>query len=333
MRIGVLTSIGRTLDAFFPEIIASWEAAGHEVLCAAGTRPESALTFDLIEGLTQRPGPGNAGVPGRLVAWARNRQLDVIVTNTATASMLVRVRKLPCKLVYFCHGLHWNDGWHPAQVIESALARRADSVITINSDDHAWFSARHSNVAHLQQGVGVPEGAYPWSPVPGSDGLRLVWAGDFVPRKRPGHAVEVIRHLVRSGVDVRLSMLGDGALLDETVAAAEDLRDRVAFPGRVPVEEPLRAAHALLHTSTWEGLPRILLEGMVMGRRAFAFDVKGVRDVPFALLVPEDDVTALAALIGSYADAVPGIEPEGLEQFRTPAVSRWLLDRLEAIVG
>ena len=166
MRIGVLTSVGRTLDAFFPQIIAGWEEAGHEVFCAAGSTPESPLTFDLIEGLTQQPSPANWRVPGRLVSWAQDRRLDVVVTNTATASMLVRVRRMPCKLVYFCHGLHWNDGRHPAQLVEGALARRADSIITINSDDHAWLSRRHRNVVLLGQGVGVPEDAYAWSPSP-----------------------------------------------------------------------------------------------------------------------------------------------------------------------
>lgn len=332
MRIGVLTSVGGTLDAFFPEIIAGWAAAGHQVFCAAGSAPQSALTFDLVPGLTQQPSPSNLQVPGRLVAWARDRQLDVVVTNTATASMLVRLRRLPCKLVYFCHGLHWNDAWHPAQLVEGALARRADSIITINSDDYAWLSRRHGNVVLLKQGVGVPEDAYAWSPVPEVDGLRLVWAGDFVPRKRPGHAVEVARRLIDSGVDLQLAMLGDGPLRAETISSAADLGGRVTFPGRVRVEEPLRRAHALLHTATWEGLPRILLEGMVMGRRAFAFDVKGVRDVPHALLAPDHDVDALAALVRAHLE-VSDIDPSGLEAFRTPAVSRWLLEHLETVVG
>jgi glycosyltransferase involved in cell wall biosynthesis len=331
VRIGVLTSVGRTLDAFFPEIVAAWEAQGHHVFCAAGTVPASDLTFDRIDGLTQRPGPGNAQVPGRLVAWARDRRLDVVVTNTATASMLVRLRRMPCKVVYFCHGLHWNTGRHPAQLVERALARRADSIITINSDDHAWLSRHHPDVLLLEQGVGVPEHAYAWSPLPDTEGLRLVWAGDFVPRKRPDLAVEVCRRLLADGTDVRLTMLGDGPLRDDTMAAAADLGDRVSLPGRTAVEEPLRAAHALLHTATWEGLPRILLEGMVMGRRAYAFDVKGVRDVPHAVLAPDGDVGALAALLGRHR-AVPPIEPAGLEQFRTPAVAARLLAHLESVV-
>lgn len=70
MRIGLLTSVGRTLDAFFTEIVHHWESQGHTVHCAAGT-PATTLPVDVIPGVTQRPGPANAGVPRRLQAWAR----------------------------------------------------------------------------------------------------------------------------------------------------------------------------------------------------------------------------------------------------------------------
>ena len=65
--------------------------------------------------------------------------------------------------------------------------------------------------------------------------------------------------------------------------------------------------------------------------RAFAFDVKGVRDVPFALLAP-DDVDALTRVILEHLP-VEGIDPAGLEQFRSAAVSDWLLAHLETVVG
>lgn len=333
MRIGLLTSVGRTIDAFFQEAVETWLEAGHVVRCAAGTQPAASVPFDLIEGLTQRPAPSNVRVPLRLRAWAQEHDLDVIITNTATASTLARLAPLPCSLVYFCHGLHWNRDLHPARLVESALVRRADSVVTINSDDRAWFAARHDSVLYLREGVGVPR-SYPWTQLPTSDALQLCWAGDFVPRKRPDLAVRVMADVVRLRPGSRLTMLGDGELVRAAQQLAHDLGvdAAITFAGRTDVRPHIEAAHALLHTATWEGLPRILLEGAAMGRQSFAFDVKGVRDVPGARLSPDGDVAALARLI---TDNVPqqALDPAIGDAMRSDAVARRLLDHLESLVG
>ena len=332
MRIGLLTSVGRTIDAFFQDAVAVWSDAGHVVRCAAGSPPTSRVPFDLIQGLTQRPSLSNLGVPRRLRAWAQEGELDVIITNTATASTLARLTPLPCPLVYFCHGLHWNQDLHPARLVESALVRRADSVVTINSDDHAWFSARHPQVLYLREGVGVPS-TYPWSPLP-TGALHLCWAGDFVPRKRPEVAVEVMDALLRERPGSHLTMLGDGELRSVAQQRARGLgiHDSITFAGRTDVRPHISDSHALLHTATWEGLPRILLEGAAMGRQAFAFDVKGVRDVPHVQLSRDGDVDALARLI---ADNMPqhALDPAVGAAMRSDTVARRLLDHVEVLAG
>lgn len=334
MRIGLLTSVGRTLDAFFVEMVDDWTARGHEVLCAAGTAPVTPFSFELIPGLSQRPSLGSVRAPTAIRTWVETRSIDVLVTNTATASALARIRALPCKLVYFCHGLHWNTGWHPAQLVEQVLAGRCDAIFTINTDDQRWLSRRHHDVRLLRHGVGVPDHLFPWSPLPDSHLLELVWAGDFVARKRPIDAVRVAQELTRSGVDLRLVMLGDGALWNETAELVRqaDLEHVVEMPGHGPVEEAVRNAHALLHTAAWEGLPRILLEGLVTGRRAFAYDVKGVRDVPHVQVATDGDPTALARLIGSTRP-MRGVDVEDVSEFRTSRVSAEVLGHLEQIVG
>jgi glycosyltransferase involved in cell wall biosynthesis len=333
MRIGLLTSVGRTIDAFFQDAVATWSESGHVVFCAAGTEPTADVRFDLIDGLTQRPAMKNLGVPLRLRTWAQEHELDVIVTNTATASTLARLAPLPCPLVYFCHGLHWNRDLHPARIVESALVRRADSVVTINSDDHAWFSARHDNVLYLREGVGVPR-TYPWAQIPPNDELHLCWAGDFVPRKRPELAIRVMAELVRLRPGSRLTMLGDGELASATLRLARELgvEASITFTGRADVRPHIEAAHAMLHTATWEGLPRILLEGAAMGRQSFGFDVKGVRDVPHVRVTLDGDVAGLARLV---ADNVPrrALDPSVGDAMRSDAVARRLLQHVEAVVG
>lgn len=310
MRIGLLASVGHMVDSFFTEIIDTWIAAGHSVSVAAGT-PTADGTGVVIAGLGRRPGPGAVAAWAGLRRWARSQRLDVVVTNSATASALVRTARLPVPVVYFCHGLHWNSGtalsdrvW---QQVEQTLLRRTDGVIAINSDDHAWFGQRFDpqRLLRLPSGVGLDLERYragdPQQRLGDDDRLELVWIGEFSERKRPNRALDVVLALESLGVDVRLRMVGDGPLRS---AVAERIR-RLGLSGQVTADGPdsvvdaLTRSHGLLHTSAWEGLPRVMLEAVAVGRRPYAFDVKGVRDVPEAVLATDGDVAGLAAAIRS----------------------------------
>jgi hypothetical protein len=54
MRIDLLTSIGETPDAFFPNLIHNWSGQGHEIFAAAGTAA-SKIPSDVIYGPSRRP--------------------------------------------------------------------------------------------------------------------------------------------------------------------------------------------------------------------------------------------------------------------------------------
>jgi glycosyltransferase involved in cell wall biosynthesis len=302
VRVGLVTSVGRTLDAFFPAIVERLEERGFSVSSASGT--ESRIPrWTRLDGFSQRPSLHARTAIRAVRAWSRELDHDVVITNTATASALVRAARLPAPVIYFCHGLHWNRetalSARPWQLVESALLRRTSAVITINRDDDSWFR-RHAGppVHRLRYGVGVPLEDYPAAPVP--DGSPdLLWVGDFTPRKRPRLAVAVIRRLVEQGRDVRLRMVGDGPLHATVVReiAAQGLEKVIQADGRGPVAPALASATALLHTAEWEGLPRVALEAAAVGRWTYGFDVKGLRDAPLVRLAPDGDVDALARLI------------------------------------
>ncbi|MGY1831713.1 glycosyltransferase [Geodermatophilus sp. SYSU D01180] len=306
IRVGLLTSVGRTLDAFFPPIVDRLTALGFAVTSASGTT-SSLPGWTPLDGFTQRPSRGVRTALRAVREWSAAERHDVVVTNTATASALVRVAGLRAPVVYFCHGLHWgrDDARAlPWKAIERALLPRTAGVVTINRDDQAWFERHGARKVHrLATGVGVPLERWPASPVPASDTLDLVWAGDMTPRKRPQLAVAVVARLVELGVPVRLRMLGDGPLHDAVRAevTARGLGDVVTAEGRGPVAEALAGTAALLHTATWEGLPRVALEAAAVGRWCYGFDVKGLRDAPLVRLAPDGDVEALARLLAGDA--------------------------------
>ncbi len=109
---------------------------------------------------------------------------------------------------------------------------------------------------------------------------------------------------IRSELDLRLLLVGDGPLRGSLEAQARglDLGQRVIFTGfRSDVPELLQAVDVVAFSSLWEGLPMVLLEAMAAGRCIVTTDVPGileaVRADREALVVPAADTGALAAAL------------------------------------
>lgn len=305
MRIGLLASTGGMLDSFFIEIAESWRTYGHTVSFAAGTSMVSAQAT-LIPGLSRRPDPGMVRALAGLRHWAEGEDLDVIVTNSATASALVRLAGTRAPVVYFCHGLHWNEarsiGDRVWPVLERMLLPRTAGIISLNSDDQRWFAHRLDGARqlHLSSGVGLDLARYPVRDLPNGP-LRLCWIGEFSTRKRPHLALDTATELHRRGIDFHLEMLGEGAFRTQIRAEISDrgLSGIVFADGPGDAAAALARSHALVHTAQWEGLPRVMLESLAIGRGSYAFDVKGVRDIPLAQLSADGDATQLATWIAA----------------------------------
>lgn len=305
MKLATLASVGSTLDAFFQEISDAWILDGHQVISAASGFA-STPNFTELKSVSRRPRIRNIKAPLEIEQWLLANKPDVLITNTATASALARVRAGHVPVIYFCHGLHWDSSakihcgvW---QILEKRFLRNTAGVIVINSDDEKWFrSKKHCPpLLRLPLGVGVPQERFKFAPKKGfSEPLQLLWAGEFSSRKRPEQAIKVMEQLKTMGVSVHLRMLGRGSLLPkaEQLVTNLGLQNEIDFPGHVPIEKELLDCDAVLHTAAWEGLPRILLEAHAVGRTVFAYDAKGVRDVPHVFLPATASPNGLARLI------------------------------------
>lgn len=124
--------------------------------------------------------------------------------------------------------------------------------------------------------------------------------GRLVEQKNHALAVRAMRELP----DASLVVLGEGHLRGDLVRLAETLgvADRVRFPGaRADARAAMAAADAIVLPSHWEGLPLVALEALGSGTPLVATAARGirelVRDGDDALLVPVEDVSALAAAI------------------------------------
>jgi glycosyltransferase involved in cell wall biosynthesis len=144
----------------------------------------------------------------------------------------------------------------------------------------------------------------------GFQGPTFVYAGRMVAQKAIPTALEAAAELP----DVSFVLAGNGPELDRLQGVADSLglNGRVRFLGaktRHDVFELLRAADAALLCSRWENFPHMVLEALAVGTPVVATDVGGVTEIlddgRNGLVVPTNDVTALAAAIRRYVDDEP----------------------------
>jgi glycosyltransferase involved in cell wall biosynthesis len=116
--------------------------------------------------------------------------------------------------------------------------------------------------------------------------------------------IDAVAICVRDGVDLSLTIVGDGKYRSELEkrTAAYGLGEQVRFlgqlPGGAPVRAQLDAADLFVMPSRTEGLPRVVIEAMARGLPCIGSAVGGIPELlPSEDLVPPDDARALASKI------------------------------------
>jgi glycosyltransferase involved in cell wall biosynthesis len=161
--------------------------------------------------------------------------------------------------------------------------------------------------------------------------LELLTVGRLEPEKNPLLLVEALARLEseRPG-RYRLTWVGRGPLDDVVRARAAELGvlDQIEFHGYVPFDGGLldlyKRAHAFVHVSFSEGMPKVLIEALACATPIVATDVGGVREAmaegSVALLVPPDDLDALVEAIVRISkdpELRDGLVTRGLELVKT----------------
>jgi Glycosyltransferase len=125
--------------------------------------------------------------------------------------------------------------------------------------------------------------------------------GRLSPPKTPDVFVEAAALLVARHPKTRFVIVGDGALREqvEALVLQRGLSAHVVILGlRRDAAEIVAASDVVVHSSTHEGLPKTILEGMAAGKPVIGTDVDGVsvvlqHDVN-GLLIPKNDPAAFA---------------------------------------
>jgi glycosyltransferase involved in cell wall biosynthesis len=123
-----------------------------------------------------------------------------------------------------------------------------------------------------------------------------------------GHefVVRAAKAVVERCPRVRFLFVGDGILWAELEAeiARLGLVDHFIFAGLVPPERVPELIHAMdivVHTSLWEGLARVLPQGLIAGKPVVSYDVDGAREVVIpgetGYLLPPQSVEELSSAL------------------------------------
>jgi glycosyltransferase involved in cell wall biosynthesis len=127
------------------------------------------------------------------------------------------------------------------------------------------------------------------------------------------YLIKAATKVVEHNPHVRFMFIGDGLLRDEfeKQIASLGLENSFVFTGLVPPEripELVNAADIVAHTSVWEGLARVLPQGLIAGKPVVSYDIDGAREVVIpgetGYLLPSESIDELSdALIELAASA------------------------------
>lgn len=339
MRIGLLASVSHHLDSFWLEIAEYWRSQGHEVFLGAGDASDKA-DVEMISGVSRNPSVRSISAPRSVRRWVATHALEIVVTNTATASMIARLSLVSVPVVYFAHGFHWSRGSnlsnHFWKAIEGAAVPLTAAFICLNADDEVWLAERVSpdRILRLQYGVGLEVEKFTYSPpVPG---IEFCWIGEFSKRKRPYDAVRTLARLRTLLPEAKLRMLGTGDLRESTIslAGALGVLDAVDFAGFSDSSIHLTETAGLIHTATWEGLPRVALEALAIGRPVFSYPIKGLDTLPNITSSVDESPDSLALEIWSASrEGLPAVIPPASSDLDYRASAQSILNFLESVVA
>jgi len=172
----------------------------------------------------------------------------------------------------------------------------------INLDE---FSNTSVDPASMKRRLGVPE-----------DNLIVGTVGRLTSIKGHRYLIEAARKILDVRPDIIFVFLGDGELLDElkNMATRSDIEENIMFLGwRSDVAEVMSTFDIFALPSLNEGMGRVLVEAMALGRPIVASNIGGIPDLVVdgenGYLVPVGDVESLAARIRKLLD-----DPEKREE-------------------
>ena len=205
--------------------------------------------------------------------------------------------------------------WIVLKHIAATLARPGSWLLVENGEDLAYLEAagvRARERCTILGGAGIDPDQFPLQGEPAGQPCRAAYVGRMIRPKGVDILMAAAGLLAKRGVPLAIDLYGQSdADNPEAIAPAEleawtsNGHGRWHGPTRDVAGVWQRSDIFVLPARSREGLPRALLEAAASGRPAIVTDVPGcrtfVRDDVEGLVVPPDDVPALAAALERLA--------------------------------
>ena len=256
-----------------------------------------------------------------LIKILRQERPDIVHTHTSKAGILGRWAAFFARVPVIVHTPHGHIFWgyfgrlktRVYILLEKISALITDRLVMLTEQekkDHLGvhvapegkFTVVHSGVnlghfknvpvdpSEMKRKLGIPE-----------DSLVVGTAGRLTPVKGPEYLIQAAEEITAVRQDVWFVFLGDRELRDQLEAMVEQLglKGNVKFLGwRHDVADVMSVFDIFVLPSLNEGMGRVLVEAMVLGKPIVASDVGGIPDLVThgenGFLFPVGDVGALA---------------------------------------
>ena len=264
-----------------------------------------------------------------LIAALRDYQPDLVHTHSSKAGILGRAAawhlKLPC--VHTIHGAAFHFGqsplnYHAYIAAEKWAARRCDRLISVCDAMTDQYVAAGITTPELCDTVysGMEVEPFLTPPRPPEEVRRELGiepehivigkVARLFHLKGHKYLIEAARQVADAQPQVRFLLVGDGILRSEFEQRIAELglTENFIFAGLVPPERVPELIHAMdivVHTSVWEGLARVLPQGLIAGKPVVSYDVDGAREVVIpeqtGYLLPAESIDPLARALTELA--------------------------------
>lgn len=303
-----------------------------------------------------------------IVKLLRDTRPDLVHTHASKAGILGRwaAARVGIPAVHTIHGasFHYGQSWYSQrlyQMLERHAARSTAKFISVAdamTDQYVTAGiAPRERFVTISSGFDVEPFLSPLRPV--SDVRReLGLAPDQVVIGKVARLFHLKGHefLIEAAVpvlqqfpQVRFLLVGDGILRERYEQRLRELgiREQFVFTGLVPptqIPELIQAMDIVAHTSEWEGLARVLPQGLIAGKPVVSFAIDGAKEVVIpgetGYLVPRNSVAGLVtALSELVADAAlrarlgAAGRARFTDQFRHQTMTRRIREVYQAVLS
>lgn len=323
-RVLIVASTMEHIENFHMPYIEGLKSAGADVFIMAkgvarsGAKPDFQVPFEKKFFSTK-----NLKIIEIIKQILQKNHFDVIILNTTLAAFLVRaaVKKLKTKprVINIVHGYLFGKSTSKLKNFVMLKAERyvrkvTDDILVMNNEDYeiaTKYKLAKSNIIKIN-GMGfnkdnrITESGVKYEK---KSRYAITFVGELSKRKNQKLLLNLVKELENKGVEVKLNLIGTGAMESELKLLSEELgiSSKVNFAGYDKnIQKYFDKTDFYISPSQIEGLPFNILEAMRAGSIVLSADVKGCNDIiednVNGFLYPFDDIEFLTNKILEIKD-------------------------------